>query len=514
MTFDLTHNQYFKIDCGIGHRRQTYHFLVDTQADVCIIRKSSLSDLMNINVSRRINIRGITLDAIKSLGTIDIDLYVDQNVITHEFNVVPDQFNIECDGIIGKDFLSDYQCVIDYSDMSFRVRTIRSFSILKLTNSPDGDHLIIPPRCESIRQFVIDTNEECVVDHLALAPGVYTARTIVNPKQAFIRVINTTNEIQRISNKINQFELLSDFDCCTTNEVTNTQSERSQKLNSIILNNVPLQYRDGLSELVDEFTDIFALPEDEMTVNNFYSQRLRTVDDSPTYIRNYRTPHTVKSEIHKGSFRWKVLPFGLNVSPNSFMRMMNLAFSGLHAEKIFIYMDDIIVLGKSESDHLYNLKQTFLRCRQRNLKVNPNKCKFFRTEVLFLGHQCSSEGIKPDSSKFKAISEFPAPTNADAVRRFVALANYYRKILPNFATISIPLNNLTRKNAIFTWDKKENDAFISIKNMLLNPRLLAYPDYNLPFTLTVDASKSGCGAVLSQESGPIAFASKTFNRAK
>lgn len=61
----------------------------------------------------------------------------------------------------------------------------------------------------------------------------------------------------------------------------------------------------------------------------------------------------------QGSFRWKVLPFGLNVSPNSFMRMMNLAFAGIAPEKLFIYIDDIIVLGRSEGDHLKNLAEIY-----------------------------------------------------------------------------------------------------------------------------------------------------------
>lgn len=75
----------------------------------------------------------------------------------------------------------------------------------------------------------------------------------------------------------------------------------------------------------------------------------------------------------KGSFQWKVLPFGLNISPNSFSRMMNLAFTGLSSDKLFIYIDDIIVLGKNKTDHLKNINNTFQKCRENNLKINPTK---------------------------------------------------------------------------------------------------------------------------------------------
>lgn len=216
----------------------------------------------------------------------------------------------------------------------------------------------------------------------------------------------------------------------------------------------------------------------------------------------------------QGIFRWKVLPFGLNVSPNSFSRMMACAFSGLTPEKLLLYMDDIVVHGKSEKDHLINLEKTFEVCRLRNLKINPEKCQFFRTEVLFLGHVCSANGIQPDPSKFESIRNYPTPHDGDAVRRFVAFANYYRKFIPNFAEISIPLNALTKKTAIFNWSEQCENAFNKLKSILTNPSILAYSDPESEFVLTVDASQLGCGAVLAQNEQPIAFASKSFSQAE
>lgn len=101
----------------------------------------------------------------------------------------------------------------------------------------------------------------------------------------------------------------------------------------------------------------------------------------------------------KGSFRWKVVLFGLNVSPNSFSRMMATAFSGIPAGTAFLYIDDIIVIGCSESHHMKNLRQVFETLKKFNLKINPYKCRFFRKEVVFLGHRCTENGILPDSTK-------------------------------------------------------------------------------------------------------------------
>lgn len=138
----------------------------------------------------------------------------------------------------------------------------------------------------------------------------------------------------------------------------------------------------------------------------------------------------------KGNFRFKVLPFGLSVAPNSFSRMMSLAFSGFGPSQAFLYLDDIIVVGASEAHHLRNLRDVFETCRATNLKLNLEKCDFMKRKVTYLGHKCSDEGILPDSSKFQLVRDYPRPQDKDGVKRFVAFCNYYRKFIPLFADMS------------------------------------------------------------------------------
>lgn len=83
-----------------------------------------------------------------------------------------------------------------------------------------------------------------------------------------------------------------------------------------------------------------------------------------------------------GHYQPTRLPFGLNVGPNSFQRIMNIALSGLPPDTCFLYIDDIVVIGKSDTDHLRNLRALFDRLRTRSLKLNPNKCVFFRRDLL------------------------------------------------------------------------------------------------------------------------------------
>lgn len=215
-----------------------------------------------------------------------------------------------------------------------------------------------------------------------------------------------------------------------------------------------------------------------------------------------------------GHYQFTRLPFGLNISPNSFQRMMTIAMAGLTPEHAFVYIDDIIVVGCSIQHHLQNLTKVFDRIRKYNLKLNLKKCKFFNTEVTYLGHRITDKGILPDSSKYSTISNYPTPNNSDEVRRFVAFCNYYRKFVPNFATIAHPLNQLLKKNQKFNWTPACENAFRTLKSYLISPTFLQYPNFNQPFILTTDASDVGCGAVLSQiKDGndlPIAFASKSF----
>lgn len=129
-----------------------------------------------------------------------------------------------------------------------------------------------------------------------------------------------------------------------------------------------------------------------------------------------------------GSYRFTRLPYGIKIAPNSFQRMMTLAFSGL-TPSVFLYMDDLVVLGCSEKHMFKNLTDVFELCRKYNLKFHPDKCTFFMHEVTHLGHKCTNKGILPDDSKYAVIRDYPVPTDADGARRFIAFCNYYRRFI-------------------------------------------------------------------------------------
>jgi hypothetical protein len=120
--------------------------------------------------------------------------------------------------------------------------------------------------------------------------------------------------------------------------------------------------------------------------------------------------------------------------------------------------------------------------------------------------------------KVKAVKQYPVPKNVKDVRAFLGLASFYRKLVPNFAEVAKPLTMLTRKNQVFAWGPKQQEAFQNMKDRLCSAPVLAYINFKLPFILNTDASRTALGAILSEvQDGvekPIAYASRQTNRAE
>lgn len=130
----------------------------------------------------------------------------------------------------------------------------------------------------------------------------------------------------------------------------------------------------------------------------------------------------------------------------------------------------------------------------------------------FLGHELSSDGVRPLQRLISAVREFPRPTDATEVKRFVHLAGYYRRFVVDFGSIAAPMTKLLGKTAEWMWTAEQEHAFERIKAILTTKPLLIYPDFRLPFRVVTDASKIDLGACLMHERDggwkPVASARK------
>lgn len=208
--------------------------------------------------------------------------------------------------------------------------------------------------------------------------------------------------------------------------------------------------------------------------------------------------------------------FDLKGAPATFQRLMNIILVGLNGVKLFVNLDVVIVIGTTIKDHEQNLRQIFERFRKHGLQLQLAKCELLQREVNYLGHVITDEGLKPDPNKIQCIVNYPIPANAKEVKSFLGLVGNYRKFIKDFRKKAKSLTNLLKQNQQFIWSDFYEDSFNYFKNILTNEPFLRYPNFSLPFNITIDASNFAIGAILSQgkigSDLPIAYASRTLNK--
>ena len=202
-----------------------------------------------------------------------------------------------------------------------------------------------------------------------------------------------------------------------------------------------------------------------------------------------------------GFYEYNRMPFGLTNSPATYQRLMEDCLADLNLKVCCIFIDDVIVFGKTYEEHLENLRLVFQRIREANLKLAPHKCEFFKRRVKYVGHVVSKEGIEIDQQKVDAVINWPKPTTPEQVRRFLGFVGYYRRFIQNFSRVSRPLTDLmptphskrSKKKKSTTkkewkWNKEQDTAFETLKQHLISARILGYSDSSLPYELHTDAS--------------------------
>lgn len=227
----------------------------------------------------------------------------------------------------------------------------------------------------------------------------------------------------------------------------------------------------------------------------------------------------------RGLFEFVRMPFGLTNAASEMQRLtdiiVNYEFTKDTDNCVFGYVDDLILVSRTFEGHLQLLKKVKDRLKEAGLSVNLKKCEFCKAELKYLGYILNENGLKTDPAKLDSIQHFPIPTTAKALRGFIGLCSYYRRFVDNFSSIIAPLTVLLGKKKgrdPIDWDEDANNAFLKLKDALINTPVMACPDFTKPFVLHCDASSVGLGSVLSQVSDdvehPIAYFSKLFSKAE
>ena len=224
------------------------------------------------------------------------------------------------------------------------------------------------------------------------------------------------------------------------------------------------------------------------------------LDEPSSYLTTFATPF--------GRYRYTRLPYGLSSAPEVYHRVIGDHFGDLEGVETFI--DDILVHAPTEELHDQRLNAVLERCRKINLTLNREKCTFRSSEVTYLGHVIGANTLKADPRKIEAIVNMPTPDSKESVRRLLGMLTYLGKFCPSLSDMTLPLRDLTRHDTCWTWDSQHEQCLARIKEAVLKPPVLKLFNPEEEVTLSVDASKSGLGAVILQNGLPVEYASCTL----
>jgi hypothetical protein len=182
---------------------------------------------------------------------------------------------------------------------------------------------------------------------------------------------------------------------------------------------------------------------------------------------------------------------------------------------VAVYLDDILIYTKTIEEHREITREVLRRLEENDLYLRPAKCKFECTEVEYLGMLIRENHVSMDPAKVQAVTDWPTPRNLKEVRGFLGFANFYRRFIEGFARIARPLNDLTKKDAPWSWGPSEQGAFSELKARFTSSPVLVMWQLNLETRMEVDASAFATGGVISQKQvsdglhHPIAFRSES-----
>ena len=185
--------------------------------------------------------------------------------------------------------------------------------------------------------------------------------------------------------------------------------------------------------------------------------------------RKYLTINT-----HKGLFSYNRLPFGIASAPAMFQAAMEQILQGLPGTKC--YLDDILVTGGTDAEHLKNLDQVLQRLSDYGLRVKKKKCEFFKESVEYLGHVIDKNGLHMSPDKVEAVLKAPPPVDVSQLRSFLGMLNYYGKFISNLSTVIHPLNQLLSNKVEWEWTVQCQEAFVRAKELLASSKVLAHYD--------------------------------------
>lgn len=206
---------------------------------------------------------------------------------------------------------------------------------------------------------------------------------------------------------------------------------------------------------------------------------------------------------------YKRVPFGLKSGAKIFQRLIEKMLEGLNG--VFVYVDDIIICGKSKETHNKNLHEVLGRLLKFEVRINFEKSEFFKREISILGYLIKEGLIEIDKSKVNNILNLPEKMNKKGIQKIVGSLNWYRNFIPNFSTKIKPITDLLQDKKQMEWKSDSKKLVEKIIKEINDTSCLRFPDFSSTFVIACDASDFGIGSVMYQAKGPIGYYSKKLS---
>jgi hypothetical protein len=214
---------------------------------------------------------------------------------------------------------------------------------------------------------------------------------------------------------------------------------------------------------------------------------------------------------HEGHYEFLVMPFFLCNAPSTFQIVMNHVFHPFLRHFVLVFFDDILIYSKTWKSHLPHVDQVLHLLSLHKIFLKYSKCAFGASEVEYLGHIVSKDGVRVDPKKIEGMKDCPLQRTLKRLHRFMGLTSYYRKFVQNYGKFVTPLTALLKNNA-FTWTPATDQLFHALKETMCTTLVLALSDFTKTFVLECDASRKGIGVVLMQDGKPLAFTTKQISK--